>query len=182
MKTALVLACAVLAATPCIAATAAAPAPVQTNEPQIQNFGDWDVRCFPVKSASPCDAYFATVRKQTGQRVSSVSIAYVPAQDRYVMQVAAPLGLSIPDGLVIKAGSFSTGKLQFRRCDQGGCYVETEIDNKLIDSLKKADGSESNIGVVSADGKTLALPLSFKGFGDAIADLINQARARANGS
>ncbi len=188
MKTAVVLACAILTAAPGFAAAAAAPsgaaapAPTQTSEPTLENFGDWDVRCFPVKSGSPCEAIYLAVEKQTRQRVTGVTVVYAPSQDRYIMQVAVPLGVSIPDGLVIQTSTFTTGKLPFRRCDEAGCYVETGIDSKMIDTLKGASASQANLAIVWASGKKAQLPLSLKGFGDAVADMVKQARERTKGS
>jgi len=187
VKTAVVLACALLAATPGVAAAATpsdatSPAPAQTSEPTIENFGDWHVRCFPVKSASPCEAIYLAVQKQTRQRVVGFTVVYAPSQDRYVMQIAVPLGVSISDGLVIATGSFTTEKLPLRRCDEGGCYVETAINTKMIDALKGASASEARIAVVWADGKKAQLPLSLKGFGDAVAEMVKQAREHTKGS
>lgn len=188
MKTAVVLAGALLAALPGFAAAAAAPsdttspAPAQTSAPTLENFGDWDVRCFPVKSASPCEAIYLAVEKQTRQRVTGVTVVYSPSQDHYVMQVAVPLGVAIPDGLVIQTSKFTTGKLPFRRCDEAGCYVETGIDSKMIDALKGASASQANLAIAWANGKKAQLPLSLKGFGDAVAEMVKQARERAKGS
>ena len=59
---------------------------------QTKPFGDWTVRCFPVKSPSPCDMFeLLANKKDTRQRVMSVSIAYLPANDRHVIQIAVPL-------------------------------------------------------------------------------------------
>ena len=64
-------------------------APVQPSE--TKPFGDWTVRCYPVKSPSPCDMFELLANKQTQQRVLSVSIAYVPARDAHVIQTAVPI-------------------------------------------------------------------------------------------
>ena len=58
------------------------------------------------------------------QRVLGVSIAYVPGNDRHVVQIAVPLGVSIAKGAVIKTDCLYLATLPFRRCDRGGCYVE----------------------------------------------------------
>ncbi len=189
VKTAAILAFALLAAAPGLAAAAPSPSgaaapstPAQTSNQGIENFGDWDVRCFPVKSASPCEAIYLAVEKRTHQRVTGLTVVYAPAQDRYVMQVAVPLGVSIADGLVIQTSTFTTAKLPFRRCDEGGCYIETAINTKMIDALKGASASEALLAIVWADGKKATLPFSLKGFGDAVAEMVKLARDRTKGS
>src|SRR3569833_38772 len=75
------------------AASAADPAPTGPVEPnETKPFGDWTVRCYPVKTPSPCDMFELLANKQTQQRVLSVSIAYMPAGDTHVIQIAGPRG------------------------------------------------------------------------------------------
>ena len=149
-------------------------------KPQIEYFDSWEVRCFPIKSVSPCDMLFETVRKTTHQRVTSVSIAYAPSQNRYLMQVAVPYGVALSEGLVITAGDFKTRKLAFRRCDRAGCYVEMAVGSDLIDALKA--GGDGHLDVVADRGKPVSLAMSLKGFGsarEAMVDLANQKATSA---
>jgi invasion protein IalB len=149
------------------------------NKPEVSYFGDWAVRCFPIKSASPCDMLFATVRKDTNQRVTSVSIAYVPSKDSYVMQVAVPLGIDLSKGVIIAAGDYSTAKLVVRRCDNGGCYVETGITGDLLQGLEQNSSLGGQLKIVADGGKPLSLAMSLKGFAAAHEALVTSARQKA---
>jgi invasion protein IalB len=53
-----------------------------------QSVGDWVVRCVQttIKSPAPCEVMQTTVNKDTKQRISSFSIAYVPSRDSYAMK------------------------------------------------------------------------------------------------
>jgi invasion protein IalB len=85
-----------------IGAASADPAPAAPLTPsETKTYGDWTVRCYPISSPSPCDMYELLANKQTNQRVMSLSIAYMPAGDKHVIQIAVPLGILIPKGLVI---------------------------------------------------------------------------------
>ena len=123
----------VAVAAPPPAAAPAPTAPLQPNE--TKTFGDWTVRCYPIASPSPCDMYELLANKQNNQRVMSLSIAYLPSGDKHVIQVAVPLGVLIPKGLVIESDTFTSPMLRYRRCDRGGCYVEMLFDNGAVSSL-----------------------------------------------
>jgi invasion protein IalB len=156
----------------------AAPAFAQTAAPDVKRIGDFTVRCFPVKSVSPCDMYEERGNKDTGQRVLSLSIAYMPAASRYVMQITVPLGVSIEKGVVIAAGSFTSPVMPYRRCDQAGCYVEASIGKDLIDAFAKA-GGDAKIKIVADGGKSFDFPFSFSGFAAAHDDMVAQNKAKA---
>lgn len=180
MKRVLLIATIVVAA----ASTAFAASAVQGtkqagDKPEISYFGDWAVRCFPIKSASPCDMLFATVRKNTAQRVTSVSIAYVPSKGSYLMQVAVPLGIALSQGVVIQAGNYSTDKLVVRRCDRSGCFVEMAVGSDLIDGLSQNADQGGQIKVAADGGKPVSLAMSLKGFSAAHQAMVDNARQKA---
>ena len=154
-------------------AQAAAPTAV-TDSKQV---GDWMVRCFAVASESPCDMYQELQDNNLHQRVLSLSIAYVPSNDSHVMQIAVPLGVSIPKGLVIKTDTYASPTLPFRRCDAAGCYVELPLGNDQVAGFVKS-GPKATVNVVGdLDGKSYALNFSLNGFAgahDAMAALAKQ--------
>jgi invasion protein IalB len=156
----------------------ALPALAQTGTPEVKRIGDFTVRCFPIRSVSPCDMYEERGNKDTGRRVLSMSIAYMPSASRYVMQITVPLGVDIAKGVVINAGSFTSPVMPYRRCDQTGCYVEATIGKDLIDAFAKA-GSDAKVKVVADGGKAFDFPFSFDGFAAAHDDMVAQNKAKA---
>lgn len=151
------------------------PAPLTPSE--TKPFGDWTVRCFPVKSPSPCDMFELLANKKTGERVMSVSIAYLPAGDKHVIQIAVPLGVLIQKGLFLSADAYTSPMLKYRRCDRGGCYVEMLIDNPTVDALSASTGS-AKIRVVALGGKVFDIPFSLNGFSDAHGAMTDLARKK----
>jgi invasion protein IalB len=149
-----------------------APAP-----PEAKTIGDWTVRCFPIQSPSPCDIFQEQAVK-SGQRVLSISIAYVPSLDKHAIQVSVPLDISIPKGVVIQTDTYTSPMLKYRRCDRSGCYVEMAVDNALVEGLARS-GADGKVNIAADNGKTYPLKFSLKGFAQAHDDMVAQARAKA---
>jgi len=185
----------ILAAVPALAQTptptpaappAAAPGPTDQPgaapaAPQFsinQNVGDWVVRCVltTIKSPAPCEVLQVTVNKDNKQRLSSLSIAYVPSRDADAMQVVVPTGVALAKGLQLGA---SPNGLKFTRCERDGCYVEAVIDNTVVGTLSK-EGKATTIAVV-AYGKTdqIKFPVSLNGFPEAMDRMKSYAKDRA---
>jgi|SRR5579871_1820210 len=158
-----------------VSADPAPNAPLQPSE--TKSFADWTVRCYPVASPSPCDMYELLANKQSNQRVMSLSIAYMPAGDKHVIQIAVPLGILIPAGLVIESDTYTSPALSYRRCDRAGCYVEMIFDNAAVSSLGSASGP-AKIKIVADGGKVFEIPFSLKGYSDAHGAMVDLARKK----
>lgn len=177
----IVLRALVLALVPVTALAApAAPAARQPLAPsESKQFGDWVVRCYPVNAPSPCDMFELLANKQTQQRIMSISLAYVPANDRHVIQIAVPLGVFLPPGLIVQTDAYTSQPLHYRRCDRGGCYVEMLIGADAVSGLQTATGG-AKIKIFAENGKTFELPFSLNGFNDAHGALQDMERKHAS--
>ena len=157
----------------------AAARPGQAATTDVQTIGDWTVRCFTVKAPAPCDMIQIAISKEKKQRVSSVSLAYVPSRDNYAAQVVVPLGVSFSTGLTLSAGNRKIEGLKYRRCERDGCYVETGLSKNSIETLA-AGGNSGQITIALYKGtKDINLPLSLNGYGQALVKLKELARAKA---
>src|SRR5215469_3175586 len=149
-----------LALTALVSASAFAQAPAATpqqpGQPEIKTIGDWAVRCYPVQSASPCDMFQQQNEKDSQQRILALSLAYIPHLDRHAIQVVVPLGVAIQKGVVIHTASYSAPAMAYRRCDRAGCYVETLIDNSMVDQLSHG-GDSALVKITADDGKSYDL-------------------------
>ncbi|HVZ27897.1 MAG TPA: invasion associated locus B family protein [Rhizomicrobium sp.] len=157
----------VLAATP-VWAQQAAPqnAPPNTTVTDTKAIGDWTVRCFSVASVSPCDMYQESQETNSHRRVLGFSLAYVPKDDKHVVDIAVPLGISIPAGLIIKTDGYTSPRLGYHHCDQAGCYIEGVMPNDMVASIAKS-GPEATVNIQSDDGKAFNIKLSLNGFASA---------------
>ena len=147
--------------------------------PEVKPVGDWFVRCFPIESPSPCDMFQELDSQTTKQRVLSISLAFVPSIDRHAIQIMVPLEIAIQKGVTIKTDTFTSPVLKYRRCDRNGCYVETPVDNSLIEAIGRSSGGGGKINIVADTGKAYALNFFLKGFTAAHDDMVAQARAKA---
>ena len=159
------------------AALAQAPDAAAQGHLDVKKVDDWFVRCTPAPSPSPCDMY-EELDSKAGQRVLSLALAYIPSLDRHALQITVPLDVSIPKGLTINTDSYNSPALRYRRCDRNGCYVETAVDNGMVELLAKS-GPEGKLTITADNGKTYSLRVSFKGFAAAHDDMVSEARAKA---
>jgi invasion protein IalB len=156
----------------------AAPQAAKANQPtDVKEIGDWTVRCFPGKSPTPCHMLELRVAKKSGQRVLGVLLAYAPANNATLLQVSVPLGVSLQNGLIINSDTWKSPPLKFRRCDQGGCYIESAVGDDVINELAKA--SNAKMQIVSVDGKRFDLAFSLKGFTEARSAMVELAKQKA---
>ena len=156
-----------------------AQAPAAPSRPDVKPVGDWFVRCFAIQSPSPCDMFQELDSPTTKQRVLAISLAYVPSLDRHAIQIVVPLEIAIQKGVTIKTDSFTSPAMKYRRCDRSGCYVETPVDNSMIEAIARSSGETGKVNIVADGGKSYALTFYLKGFSAAHDDMVSQARAKA---
>jgi invasion protein IalB len=155
-----------------------AAAPGQLPRPEVKQVEDWQVRCYPVQSISPCDIFQEQAQRDTGQRVLSISLAFVPSMNRHIIQITVPLEVSIPKGLTLQSDTYTSPVMKYRMCTREGCFVQTTLDNAVVEALARASGS-GKVNIVADSGKSFALTFSLKGFSAAHDDMAAQARAKA---
>lgn len=174
---------ALLALAACSGAALAQPAAKPAAAAGPARFGDFVVRCAQTKSVAPCDLYEERANKDTGQRLLGFSIGFMPSQNRYILQIAVPLGVDLAKGVAISDGKQTTPVLPFRRCDIGACYVEVPIDRSMIDLFAKM-GSDAKVQVTGYDatgpGKDYSFTFSFNGFSAAHESMVAENRAKAS--
>ena len=141
--------------------------------------GDWSVRCFNVESQAPCDILQVGTNAETQQRVSLVSIAYLPGVQSYAAQIIVPLGIGLSRGLSIEAGEASLVGLSFNRCERDGCYVEIAIPQETINALSALTENTLISVFPYGQGEMIELPLSVTGFAEAVARMREEAQSRA---
>ncbi|HET7085095.1 MAG TPA: invasion associated locus B family protein [Rhizomicrobium sp.] len=151
---------------------------VPPSPPEIKTVGDWQVRCFAVQNANPCDVFQEMADQNTRQRILSISLAYAPSMDRHLLQITVPLEVSIPKGITIQTDSFTSPVMKYRMCTREGCFVQLAPDNAMIESLVKS-GADAKLNIWADNGKSYALKFSLKGFAQAHDDMVAQAKAKA---
>jgi invasion protein IalB len=166
-----------LAVTPVLAQEGQQPAKRPAGPQVMKTFGGWDVRCFPTSTPAPCDVWEAIAFKKGGNLAVSVSVVYVPSQNRHLMQFIVPLGVDIPKGAKLIAGSYSSDTMPYHHCDRVGCYFGVADGNALVDAMKGQ--SVLKVQVSQFHGKSVDLAVPLKGFADAHAAMVELAKEKA---
>lgn len=136
--------------------------------------GDWSIRCVRT-NAQACvmtqeglNAKGEPVLRVSFQRTPNVKDPkgnVVPA----AMNVAAPLGVFLPTGLVAKIDGADAGAAHFKFCDPQACRIEELVSQKFITNLKK--GANLVMTIHARDGSRADISLSLTGFTKAFASL-----------
>jgi len=172
----LALAAALMAAPALAQSAPQQQAPKPTDE---KEFTDWAVRCYAVKTPTPCEMTSFRVVKKTGQRLLGVSIRYAAVRDAYVLVISVPLGVAFSNGLIINTDTYKSPVLQFRYCAQTGCFIEVLMPGDVISSIAKA--TKAKVDIVPVGGKPMSLQMSLKGFSDARSAMVELAKSKASG-
>ncbi len=138
-------------------------------------YGDWAVRCIERKGVLPCDIVQSLNDTKTKQTIMQVSYSYDPTTDQYAAQIRLPLGFLIPSGVLIRVdGKKDITNYPVTRCEAEGCFIEKLAKSAELDPLRKAE--KGIVVVMGKDGKPVALPISFKGFDEAVSSMASRNR------
>jgi invasion protein IalB len=143
----------------------------------MKTFSGWDVRCYPVQTPAPCDMWEAIAFKKGGALAVSVSIVYVPSRNEHLLQFVVPLGIDLPKGAKLVAGSYTSEMWHYHHCDRIGCYVIVPQGNAIVDALKGQP--DMKVRVVQFHGKSFDLNVPLKGFDEAHDAMVELARQKA---
>jgi invasion protein IalB len=161
------------AAPPAPAAQGALPEPQRTTA----SYGDWVLRC-EIQPGPPLQKtcaieQLAQVQGQTNP-ISRAAVALPAKGEPPKLIVQLPVNVSLSAPVTITYDSKDPGiSTPFRRCIPAGCF--TEID--LKDDLQKKFRASAEAGKIQFKDSTeheVAIPLSFKGFGQAFDALLKQ--------
>ena len=161
MKWPLVLVSAALMST---AGTAAA---TQAPQRTTATYGDWTVRCVMHGTAKACETTQATQIKGRPQPISQIAIGHQTKNGPVKVVFEVPVNVWLPSGVKLATGNKKADiSANFSRCVPAGCIAETDIDQNQIKELSHLKKS-GKLQFKDARKKLIAIPVSFKGFGDA---------------
>ncbi|MDH6274357.1 invasion protein IalB [Rhizobium leguminosarum] len=154
----------------------AQPAPAMKS----QKFDDWYYRCTGSAGTEACEvAQVAQVAKD-GKPVNilTLAIAASPAgsqgkgdkgKPRLMLTALLPLNVFLPSGLSINADGKPVAKLDYRNCNQSGCWAQQALDTKTAAALKKGSSAEGLVRLMN--GQDVNIRFSLKGLKPALDEL-----------
>lgn len=156
----------------------ATTAPVQAIK--SQKFDDWYYRCTGSEGAEACEVAQVAQVVKDGKNVNvltlAISIASGDSQrkgekgkSRLVLTVLLPLNVFLPSGLSIKADGKPVVKLDYRNCNEAGCWAQQALDTKTTTALKKGATAEGLVRLMN--GQDVNIRFSLKGLQPALDEL-----------
>ncbi|WP_064684549.1 invasion associated locus B family protein [Rhizobium bangladeshense] len=154
---------------------------VQGQAPAIksQKFDDWYYRCTGSGDTAACEvAQVAQVAKD-GKNVNVLTIATTPAtsqgksKPRLMLTALLPLNVFLPSGLAIKADGKPLAKLDYRNCNEAGCWAQQALDAKTTAALRKGSIAEGLVRLMN--GQDVNIRFSLKGLSPALDELQSTA-------
>ena len=149
------------------AAFIALPAIAQDAKPKLgERIGDWVFQCQALSAdENICGLVQTIIDNKTKRQVVGIAVRYAGQGEkkRLGMFVTVPLGIFLGSGIGGKIDTSEQFKFNLITCNQRGCQGATEIKASMLAGLKK--GERLIIGFKArADTKTIAVPVSLKGF------------------
>lgn len=130
-------------------------------------YGDWTVRCVIHRKTKTCEMIQATQIRGRSQPITQIAIGHPTKTDSLTMVFEVPTDVWLPDGVKLSTDSKKVDvHATFTRCVPGGCFAEIDIDATEIKQLSHLKKS-GKLQFKDAGKKLIAIPVSFKGFGDA---------------
>jgi invasion protein IalB len=162
-------ACAVLLLT-CV--TSAADA-----EPRIasERFDDWFYRCVDNekgkdKQPARCEAVQIAQTKEGDKAINllTISLSELTQEKKKdtVLTVLAPLNVFLPAGLELSVDGGKPVTLQYRNCNNAGCWLQHIIDEKTLLHLTSGKSGLAKIRLIN--GQNLNIKFSLKGLKGAL--------------
>jgi invasion protein IalB len=135
-------------------------------------YDDWVLQC-AADSAKPaqktCDIEQVTQMQNQGRNVplSRVAIAHPEKGQPVKLTVQVPVNVFLRMGVIIKASDADPGvTAPFDRCLPVGCFADFALKDDAIRKFRGAT-TTGKITFAVANEQSIAIPLSFKGFGPA---------------
>lgn len=142
------------------------PAVAPTNA-AVSNYDDWSVQCVsnPDSEGRKC-VLFQHLKVDSGQRLLTMQVSQLTSDagqaDAMALVITVPLGVHLPSGMRLQMDGSETVKLDYERCDQGGCYAGMILSAELLDAMMQ--GGSSQIVFNNLTGKSITATLSLRGF------------------
>ncbi|WP_407531037.1 invasion associated locus B family protein [Methylobacterium oryzisoli] len=153
------------------AAEAGAPVPAEPGQ-TTATYGDWVLRCQRLagEGAGRVCEVSQTIQAQ-GQPapVAQLAVGRLPGQEGLRITALLPANVSFPSSVrVAETKDASRGlDLAWRRCLPGPCVADAAATEAVLSGWRKAEEA-GRITFKDADGREVAVSLSFRGLGQAL--------------
>lgn len=157
---------------------AADSSPISKEEPRLEQISDWVVRCVERAGLPPCEVVQTVQAKDSTTHLLQFSAAYAGTGDRYAVQLMLPLGVFTQGEVAVRLDDkLDIAGYTITRCETQGCFSDRLTTRKDLEPLLAA--KTGIVAVRKTNGPPIVLPLSFKGFPEAIKLMVSRNEAWA---
>lgn len=136
-----------------------------TTTQTVTSYQDWRTACPPAAlKDQKCQMMQDVLDSKSGTTVAQIAIGNEGGKDELIATL--PLGLALEPGVGLILGADPVRVFPYRTCGQAGCIAVLVLDDKTAASFKSS--KDGRVLVAGLDGKPVAIPLSLKGYGDAM--------------
>ena len=125
----------------------------------------WSVSCADTANGGQCQMVQTLAMKDTGKRLLTIAIQKQEKEKHPRIIVGLPHGVYFPAGVNVAVDDGAKTKVTVETSDANGAYAVAEIEDKLLDALRK--GTQLKVSFESSKRQELVVPVSLKGFADA---------------
>src|SRR3984893_8226126 len=123
----------------------------------------WRVECTGDGKTLECRAIQQIFQRDTRQLVASVAVRYAPEAKAGIMSILCPLGLTLPEPVLIKVDNGPPERQPIQTCNNSGCLVTMTTPDKFLAAMRT--GTDLKLTVQDASKKPIDMTLPLLGFG-----------------
>lgn len=142
-----------------------APAPDRTTA----SFGDWVLRCDRLPDVTPprrvCELGQTVQRQGDAGPQAQVAVGRILPTDPFRLTLLLPINVAFEKAPRL-TGDQASLDLTWARCLPSGCFANAVVPDDLLSRLR-AIKDAGRIEYRDGSGRDVALPISFRGFGEA---------------
>lgn len=159
----------------------ASAAKSKATQPNVSQkiFGDWALRCLEGANAGAanhgCEISQTIESKDQAGPVAKISVGRPKIGDPLHAVIILPNNVSFPSSVHVRTDQKDQWgfELDWVRCIPGGCFAEAVLPDPTVQHWHGLN-TVGTIVFTNAAGDEIALPMTFRGFGDAL-DALNKS-------
>ncbi|HZD27002.1 MAG TPA: invasion associated locus B family protein [Alphaproteobacteria bacterium] len=154
-----------------VALTGLAAAPAWAQSAREQSYQDWRVRCEQTSTNQPesCFMFQSVAMKQNNQRILDMAVRYPDPKQPPIAYFTLPLGIALPDGMLLQVDQGEVMRLQIEVCNRAGCHTRLQLAKAMLTSMKQ--GKQVKVAFDNGQRKRITVPVSLAGFTAALGAL-----------
>jgi len=131
-----------------------------------QQFGQWSVQCTEKdkEARKACHLFQNLVRGEGEQaeRILYLAVGYQSGEAHPIAVLRMPLGIWLPEGVVLRIDRGETRQVPVQTCYESGCRTVVALESELLSEMKS--GERLEIVLHNDKGEPVSIPVSLSGF------------------